>query len=571
MSKKQFIRHLEYYGFPDQNNYTSAIENPDISDIIKKNREQDEEIEDLEDEKASKAEINELSNMVTETFSAQDEFNHAVVGKFHEIDENITELKEIDNEFAEQLSALTEGVNSLNENFEDFSGDTNESISALTDDVDELKDKSSTYALKENTYTKEEVDDLLSGTSGYATVEWVLEQEYVSEEELEEKLQPYATMEWTNNLVENKGFITVDSADTRYVAINDFTELKEQVDTNTVAIEEETSRAINIESSLSGNIEDEAARAISAETELSNSIENLYGVKADKTDIDSISGAVDTLRTNVNTKVDQRTFDETRRELTDSINALDTSKADKTELENVSVNVNALDNKINSEISRATGVESELNTRMSTVEGNVNSAITVVESFDERVDNVETGLANEISNREQADLNLIGNDRDYDTADTIWGAKAYAKEMRRQAISSANMYTDDAINGFSADIAQLEDEMNRKFTSAATTEYVNTSVDRAKNTLIGYTDTEVGNEKNRAERAEGNLLLEINNINDNITAIASSVSENSTKISAITSWNGQGDYDDSGTGVLDVLHREFHELIDVLKQKGILP
>ena len=47
MAKKQFIRHLEYYGFPDQNRYSSDVD-IDLSDIREKNKEQDEEIKDLE-------------------------------------------------------------------------------------------------------------------------------------------------------------------------------------------------------------------------------------------------------------------------------------------------------------------------------------------------------------------------------------------------------------------------------------------------------------------------------------------------------------------------------------------
>ena len=48
MAKKQFIRHLEFYGFPDQNGYSSEINGVDLSDIREKNKEQDEEIQDLQ-------------------------------------------------------------------------------------------------------------------------------------------------------------------------------------------------------------------------------------------------------------------------------------------------------------------------------------------------------------------------------------------------------------------------------------------------------------------------------------------------------------------------------------------
>ena len=72
MAKKQFIRHLEFYGFPDQNGYSSVINggDVDIDDIIKKNKEQDEEIQDLEGEKADKKDLDELSGKVETMIAA---------------------------------------------------------------------------------------------------------------------------------------------------------------------------------------------------------------------------------------------------------------------------------------------------------------------------------------------------------------------------------------------------------------------------------------------------------------------------------------------------------------------
>ena len=64
--QQQFIRHLEFYGFPDQNGYTSDINacSVDLSNIIKKNKEQDREIKYLDNEKADKKDLDELSGTV---------------------------------------------------------------------------------------------------------------------------------------------------------------------------------------------------------------------------------------------------------------------------------------------------------------------------------------------------------------------------------------------------------------------------------------------------------------------------------------------------------------------------
>ena len=63
MAKKQFIRHLEFYGYPDQNVYTSesCCGSVDLSEIIAKNKQQDKEIKCLTHEKADKKDLDALS------------------------------------------------------------------------------------------------------------------------------------------------------------------------------------------------------------------------------------------------------------------------------------------------------------------------------------------------------------------------------------------------------------------------------------------------------------------------------------------------------------------------------
>ena len=74
MANKQFIRHLEFYGYPDQNGYSSeasCCDCVDLSEIIKKNKQQDKEIECLTHEKAEKKDLDALSATV-ETKAATD-------------------------------------------------------------------------------------------------------------------------------------------------------------------------------------------------------------------------------------------------------------------------------------------------------------------------------------------------------------------------------------------------------------------------------------------------------------------------------------------------------------------
>jgi methyl-accepting chemotaxis protein len=143
MAKKQFIRHLEFYGFPDQNGYASDINgaNVDLSEIIKKNKEQDEEIKELTDEKASKNDLDSLSGTVDTLISAQTEFNNTVVETISGITNDINTLKEVDNEFAEQLSAITSGVDDAMEAIEllgERVDDVEDAISGINDSIETI-------------------------------------------------------------------------------------------------------------------------------------------------------------------------------------------------------------------------------------------------------------------------------------------------------------------------------------------------------------------------------------------------------------------------------------------------
>ena len=66
-------------------------------------------------------------------------------------------------------------------------------------------------------------------------------------------------------------------------------------------------------------------------------------------------------------------------------------------------------------------------------------------------------------------------------------------------------------------------------------------------------------EKARATRREDLLQEQISEID--VTDINEKIAKNTTKLHAITEWDGTdpAEYEDGGNGILDVLHREFHE------------
>ena len=216
MAKKQFIRHLEFYGFPDQNGYASEFNNVDLSDIREKNKEQDKEIQDLEGEKADKKDLIKLSGEVGTFISEQGRINQEFANCIGGMSNDIDELKAIDREFAEQLSAVTDGLNDAICGIQNLG----ERVDDVQEDVDELSGKVTTlettvegiqteldsklgkdeaeeiYAKKADVYTKEEVNALIDGElTEYATKEWVEEQGYLDVNEGDERYAKKETVD----------------------------------------------------------------------------------------------------------------------------------------------------------------------------------------------------------------------------------------------------------------------------------------------------------------------------------------------------------------------------------------
>ena len=90
MAKKR-IRHLEFYGYPDQNTFTSVgAASFNVDDIREKNREQDIEL----GEKVDKSDFNVLSGTVENFISAQTAFNEAIAEAVDANTSGLTALKE---------------------------------------------------------------------------------------------------------------------------------------------------------------------------------------------------------------------------------------------------------------------------------------------------------------------------------------------------------------------------------------------------------------------------------------------------------------------------------------------
>ena len=554
MAKKQFIRHLEYYGFPDQNSYSSEFNGVDLSDIREKNKEQDEEIQDLEGDKADKKDLVALSGTVENFITRQSEINQEFANSISGISSDIETLKDVDTEFAEQLSAITNGVDEAMEAIEtlgDRVDDVEDAISGINDTIETIVED---YAKKEDVYSKEEIDEMISsGFSGYATQEWVEEQGYITEEEADAK---YAKIEDLEELAS-----TVESAatdiDERLGEIND------KVDNLTEDLSGLTDEITNVISGINESIDEVNDKIDDITSDIGDLVEVVSGNTAAIDELNqavsSINDDIQAVKDELDTKADESDLQDLRTQTEQAIENLENTKADKGDIEFLSGAVDAVDAKLDTEIARSTSADTAMEEKIDELDADVEEAVELVESFDGRISSVESGLTKEIADRIQGDLDLLGTSADTREDNTIFGAKKYAEEMRRQAIASAETYTDEAISVFNTELAQLEADVDQKLSSAATTAYVESRIETTKTTLRSEFNAGIETEKARATRREDLLQEQISEID--VTDINRKIANNTTKLHAITEWDGTdpAEYDDGGNGILDVLHREFHE------------
>jgi ABC-type transporter Mla subunit MlaD len=586
MAKKQFIRHLEFYGFPDQNGYSSEISGVDLSDIREKNKEQDKEIQELEGEKAEKKDLLELSGTVENFIERQSEINKDFADAISGMSGDIDELKKVDDEFAEQLSAITDGVDDAMEAIE-ILGDRVEGLedglSGLSGAMDSMMETiEDEFAKKDDVYTKEEIDARIPSGETFATEEWV----------------------------ERQGYLTFDSGDTRYAIIEDLEALSGVVESATTGIEDEIDDIIETIATVSADTEEKfeeiedkidsfSGEVTSAITDIKEDIdeindkvdENTEDIDELKDEVSAITDAIDVIEDAVkentddiellqqqvsantddisniydilDTKANVSDLEELHNEMICKVEELEDKKADKTDLNAVSGAVDDLNDKLDREIERSTGVDERLTNKVNELDEQVQEAVELVGTFDGRITDVETGLTKEIADRKQADLDLIGTEEDSRDADTIWGAKNFAKEMKRQAVSEAEVYTDEAIAGFSTELATMRDEIEQELTAYATTGYVESRITETKTELEGDYNQKIENETERAIGRENGIIEDVDEIRLDVVTAKEDIAHNATIIHAITEWDGSDpdEYVDTGNGILDVLHREFHEYV----------
>ena len=568
MAKKQFIRHLEYYGFPDQNRYSSDINTVDLSDIIEKNKEQDKEIADLEGEKADKKDLVELSGTVDTLITTQSEINQEFVTILSGVTSDIETLKEIDNEFGSQLSALTNATNDIIEDVNELSGKVISFSSETLNSLNEKLDKDiaeETFAEKEDTYTKEEVDNLISGgVSGYATVEWVEEQGYINQNFADNR---YAKKETVEALSDRLNESVTKLGTDIYSLSGDYTTFKTTtsarmgtLETNFTTLDGKVNREIN---QISATVETFSNRIEANEDAIEDLTEDVNR-KANKSDLDNLSGTVYTISTKVDDKVGKTEFNTYKESINNRFNRFDENKADKSDLVPITNSAATLDSKIEQEIQDRINGDNALQTEIDEVNTEIINLKEKDVTHTTKITELEIDLTQEVEDRIQGDKNLIGTTSDTLNDDTIWGAKRFAQNQKAQAISAANEYTNQEITRVEGNLEREHNWAEQNFSSCVTSSYVATALSELEEEVESEITTAVTAEKQRAEGVEGNLLTRILALVEDVQEDDTKISNLATKVKCITAWEGDdpAQYDDSGNGILDVLHREFHEYVE---------
>lgn len=603
MANKQFIRHLEFYGYPDQNGYSSeasCCDCVDLSEIIKKNKQQDREIACLTHEKAEKKDLDALSATVETVISAQSQINMAFADAISGMAEDIEALKEADEQFAEQLSAMTEDINEVTSGLSDamcgiqILGHEIDDLSGTVEDLKETLEND--YAKKDEVVTKDWIEEqgyltVESGDSRYAKIEDLEDLADIVEsattgindeiDEINEKLDDFSGKvtteidEINDKIDEFSGEVTTEIEE-----INDkIDELQEEVSANTEDIAE-------LQEEVSANTEDiaELQDEVSAITDdladLHEQVDaNTEDIADLQDDVSAITENIEEIYDILDTKASISQLEELHNELTCEIERLDRDKADKTDLEFVSGAVDDLSDKLDAEIQRSSGVDETMQAEIDALSGDIATLSGQVEGLDNRIADVESGLTKEIADRKQADEEIIGTSSDTKDAITIYGARKYAEFVNRETLDDAKEYTDEKVGNFEAELLNLSAATDLKFSKYATKDYVDERCQVTEAEIKGELIPALSAETERATQAELNIATDLQILSGEVLNGLTEIAHNATRLNAITDWDGETPEDypswaathPNAKGILDVLHREFHQLIDTLTQKGILP
>ena len=577
-------RILEPYGYIEQVDYNMmGFCDVDLTPINEKNEEQDEEISSLsgltQDAQngltALEGEFNEFSALTVGALSTMTESINANAENIETLVANHNQLSTTVSNMNESLSNLTGTVNTLSESISQSSEEVNTKISVLEGraeeletDVEELSASLNTklskeeaadmYARKDSVYTKEEVDGKFSNElSSYASRQWVEEQGYVKRTEAETL---YASKDTEANVQ-----AALDKANDVFTDFNTFKGATNQSIGSLVGrVTNLEAKEEGVKNTLSSKINEVSEKTNTNTSDIAN-LKTVMETKADKTTTDAMASTLEEVQSALDGKVEISAFNDYKALVAADIDYVKTNYAQKSDLANTNKNITSLEGKLDEEIAnRISGDDALRETINKDIKPSIESLRMKDSELQIAVAQLGSDLAKEITNREKGDSDLLGLESDPSDRMTLYGVKTYATSTAQQALDDAKKYTDDAKQNVTTKVNDLNTKLNNTLGSRVTQDELAAAVNDAKNSLKG----DLANEINRATAAE-NALKKLNttlegNVNAAINTTNKQVATNSTILSVITSWKpsyeGDTDYSDEGNGVLDVLHREFHNL-----------
>ena len=594
------IRHLEFYGYADQNVYM-GLPNVDLSDIRETNKEQDKEINAISGAtsgKADKSTVDSLSGKVDTFMDKQDKINKWLAKGINKNRERIDGLERRDEEITTKINEIVDDFNPiydelgnlstkidsvdsrLNQHISQestFEEETDARLDSLENKIDEKLDEREaydTFAKKSDVYTKQEVDDKIAHIGDeYATEEWVLNRGFITETDADGK---YASKARLNALEDRVGNIQTTLYNQYNELNSDLTQYKTltngRIDTlygRVDTLESKHDREIS-------NVKEDITELTEDVTKNSNDIYQINNValpsKADKADLNTLESRVNNLSDSLGNKVDKTDYERDKARFGLQLDSLDDRKADRTELRTVSGSINDVASDLEQEIRDRIAGDNALGQRIDDTNGRIDNIREENIERDEKISNLRRDLSKEINDRVNADNAIIGSSSDREEDNTIYGAKKYAKNVANNALNEAKAYTDvkdsavrDYVDGTKADL-------ERQITAKADKAYVNA----IKGEIETSIDSKVSEETLRAQNVESSLtnaiqqetLRAVGKEND----ISNALAHTSNIVKALTDWDGDDrkDYTDDGNGIVDVMHREIHDIKETISAITIM-
>lgn len=581
------IRHLEYYGYADQNVYI-GLPNADLEDIRETNKEQDKEINEISGATKEKADlelVKQLSGKVDSFIDAQGAINENLTNGINLNASKIEALQQRDIEITDKLNELVDDFNPIYDRLDQIDTKMDE-LDAKVDEYADFKDEvtskfeeidtelgkkldkteaEETYAKKSDVYTKREVDRLIEeGTDNAASKEWVLNRGYISEIDADAK---YATKASVTALSDRVNDVQTNLYNQYNSLNNDYSAFKNNTDArlNTLngrlgTLEAKHDREIN---ALNGRVEDLQTQINTNKDDIRRIVEVDLPNKVNQADFNDLENDVNQLRNGLNNKVDKADYNIDKNNITNAINNLDEKKADKTALSGVSGAVDSLSSALEEETANRIAADNALRDDIEAVNDRIDGIENDNVERDAKIAELEGGLAEEIQNRINGDLDIIGKPTDRDVALTIYGTRKYADKVASNAVEEANVYTDNKDSELRVFINdEVVEPMEREISGKADKAYVDNVKNDILNTIDGKIDVETQRAKNEELRLASNIAGETARAIGQERNLISATTHLGNIIAAMTDWNGDDriDYTDEGNGIIDVMHRELHDV-----------